>query len=275
MNNSLIKLTRPVFNDIHHAYCCDGGIFHPAEQASSTPHYERTVSLTLTKDLKKKLQTLMKAAANKDIRYYLNGLSFEADCIVATDGHRLLKTDAVDSIEGYDFEKPVIIQTDFLKQLFRFDIWNNNTKLHIDRPMFKSFVHLDDGVFHENLIDGKFPAWRRMFDNSTSPVTFFELTKSNIKDLKDTAKIEKIVNDKFKKHGGVKIKKDGIEFHKSGTIGNFSISTNDPGFVMGVSYKYLCDFPIGQYSTPDPETKLTYASNDGEYNGLIMPMRVK
>lgn len=274
MNNSLVKLTKPLFSDVYHAYTCTGGNFYPTEQAEHTPQFERTVSLTLTKDLKKKLQTLMIAAAEKDVRYYLNGLQFEKDCIVACDGHRLLKTDAVDSIEGYDFENPVIIHRDFLKQLFRFDIWNNNTQLHIDKPMRKSFVHLDDGVFIDDTIDGKFPDWRRLFDNKAPKITFFELTKAHIKALKQTAKLEKITNETFKKHGGVWIKNDGIEFHKSGKIDDFSISSKDDAFVMGMKCQYLCDFPPGQYSTADPETKLTYASNDGEYNGLIMPMRL-
>lgn len=273
MKNTLLNLTGAVKSD--ELYVCTGGTFHPSEHLpqSNIP----SIELTLTKELKAILKTLIKCSANTDIRYYLNGLYFDTTCIVATDGHRLMKTTPglVDTIEGYDFEKGVIMPIEFIRQLFRFDVWNNGT-LEISARFLT--VELHDGRFEGRPIDGKFPDYERMLTTlGGEPDTHLELTKELSKSIKQTAKVEAINSDSFKKYGGIKLTNDSIKFPNETLTSDVKIKTTVKELEIGFNYRYLLDFPLGNFSAragKQPSQLIKFESNDGNYAGAMMQMRL-
>ncbi|MFN5249614.1 MAG: hypothetical protein ACK5DE_01070 [Bacteroidota bacterium] len=138
----------------------------------------------------KDLQAVALAMANKDIRYYLNGVLFELDNaggyrLVGTDGHRMhivckRKSQAVDS---------VIMPSDTVKQLcklkpqtFEIEIIPGATR-QIKIRTSASFITVPEVV-------GKYPDYRRVMPTKVQQA---EVTHYMPEYLADLAKAQKIL----------------------------------------------------------------------------------
>jgi len=276
--NTLTKLTRPT--PVEDLYSVDCGWFVPTGADFDFPEKGDRV-LTLTKQLKKKLQTLCKFSGNQDVRYYLNGLKFGHDLIIGCDGRRLLQTANDTGLVPTD-SQDLIIPLVFLKQLFRLPVWDNGKLFVINGCSNALRIDLDDGSLVANTIDGKFPDTKRIWGNKASPMGTFTLDKPLVKELKEHAKLEKIINSKgFDKYQGIRLN-GNIEFPSGKWFDYASTGDNNQDFKTGVNFTYLLDFPVGGEFTVKDEPaigKQKYIQNsvqydNGEFQGLLMPMRL-
>lgn len=134
----------------------------PADQYPEFMVIEGAESLSVDiSELAEGVKRCSPTMAVNDVRYYLNGMLFEAKegklNIVATDGHRLGKY-SIDT--DYDGERAVIVPrqavTDILKMLGK----SQDAYIEIGRDNIK--VTAGDMVMYSKLVDGKFPDYNRV-----------------------------------------------------------------------------------------------------------------
>ncbi|MCP3672008.1 MAG: DNA polymerase III subunit beta [Gammaproteobacteria bacterium] len=104
------------------------------------------------------------AMAQQDVRYYLNGLLLEiADGVlraVATDGHRLAMSEAVEGLEGAeDFQ--IIIPRKAVLELGRM-LNDSDREIAIEVGSNNVRIIMGDTIFTSKLIDGKFPDYQKV-----------------------------------------------------------------------------------------------------------------
>jgi DNA polymerase-3 subunit beta len=116
------------------------------------------------------LEKTMFCMAQQDVRYYLNGLLFEAKGqklrAVATDGHRLSLADVelTSSISG---EKNVILPRKGVQEMIRF-LDDSDAEVQIQIGANHIRATLKDLIFTSKLIDGRFPDYNRVIPASQS-----------------------------------------------------------------------------------------------------------
>jgi DNA polymerase III subunit beta len=116
------------------------------------------------------LEKTMFCMAQQDVRYYLNGLLFEASeqklRAVATDGHRLSLAE-VDISYSINVEKHVILPRKGVQEMTRFlDDSDAEVQLQIGANHMR--VTLKELTFTSKLIDGRFPDYNRVIPASQS-----------------------------------------------------------------------------------------------------------
>lgn len=139
----------------------------------------------------KDLQAVSLAMAEKDIRYYLNGVLFELDNaegyrLVATDGHRLhivckRKAQAADSI---------IMPRDTVKQICKL-----KEAFFTVEPLENRQIKITTtaGVLTVQAVEGKYPDYRRVMPKQLNPI---ETAHYQPEYLLDLAKAQKILGTK-------------------------------------------------------------------------------
>jgi DNA polymerase-3 subunit beta len=116
------------------------------------------------------LEKTMFCMAQQDVRYYLNGLLFEAKGqklrAVATDGHRLSLADVelTSSISG---EKNVILPRKGVQEMIRF-LEDSDAEVQLQIGANHIRATLKDLTFTSKLIDGRFPDYNRVIPASQS-----------------------------------------------------------------------------------------------------------
>lgn len=130
----------------------------------------------------------IKAAApfmsTEETRYYLCGMLFQKNLVVATDGHRLAVIKPV-NYEGFDGE--FIMPSDCIKKIIsqkipktktgyvQIDTEAKTAKVFSDHPEEAKGYAQSLGLFKYEPIDGKFPDWRRIIpatDKYETPTGF-------------------------------------------------------------------------------------------------------
>lgn len=118
--------------------------------------------------------------AKNDVRYYLNGICVdEKGYIVATDGHRMFVGKATTS------EETVLLQVKG-KPPAKFDSVEIDTQNK--SAIFKSFEGNNIGSLPLEIIDGRFPDWRRVANYHEGKVSAIGLNVNYLKDLAKAAK---------------------------------------------------------------------------------------
>lgn len=146
----------------------------------------------------KDLQAVSLAMADKDIRYYLNGVLFELDNaegyrLVATDGHRLhivckRKAQAADSvIMPRDTVVHIIKQK---TQAFELEIIPGATR--------QIKIRTGGGFITVPEVEGKYPDHRRVMPKQLNPI---ETAHYQPEYLLDLAKAQKILGSGTQQHG--------------------------------------------------------------------------
>jgi len=132
------------------------------------------------------IDKLMPACANKDIRYYLNGVCFDLTmgAMVATDGHRLhIEYDAFVSTAGaaiirranFDLVKPTGIE-----------LSNTHAK-----------VTHEGGFIISKLIDGQFPDHQRVVPDLVNVPNTFQVNGAQFDAVDTLVKVNKANKDEF------------------------------------------------------------------------------
>jgi len=147
----------------------------PALEASS---WEMSFSLP-QKQLRWLLEKTMFCMAQQDVRYYLNGLLFEASGqtirAVATDGHRLSMAET-DVTPSFKTGKQVILPRKGVVEMIRF-LEDTDDPVEIQIGPNHIRTNLKGLVFTSKLIDGRFPDYNKVIPvNQTKQVRLVKET---------------------------------------------------------------------------------------------------
>lgn len=137
--------------------------------AIETAQWDTSFKLSQSK-LRWLLEKTMFCMAQQDVRYYLNGLLFEAGGqllrAVATDGHRLSLAE-VELSHSINEEKHVILPRKGVQEMIRFlDDSDAEVQLQIGSNHLRAT--LKDLTFTSKLIDGRFPDYNRVIPATQS-----------------------------------------------------------------------------------------------------------
>ncbi len=164
-----------------------------------TEAWEREFSIG-TDDLHALLERTAFAMAQQDVRYYLNGLLLDIDAAVirgvATDGHRLAKSEVAVSGDGQTSQQ-AIVPRKAIQELLRF-LGESEGEANIKLNPNHMRVEIDDITFTTKLIDGRYPDYEKVLPRDI-PVAL-QLDKAQFRDTLSRAAI--LTNEKFR---GVKI----------------------------------------------------------------------
>lgn len=116
-------------------------------------------------ELKKLISTTQFAMASQDVRYYLNGMYFEAtqDTLrsVATDGHRLASNFINLPPTNIETQQTIIVPSKGIKELFKL-LDNESPILTLQISLNNLRILIGDYIFTTKLVDGRFPDYRRV-----------------------------------------------------------------------------------------------------------------
>jgi DNA polymerase-3 subunit beta len=109
------------------------------------------------------------AMAQQDVRYYLNGMLLELDQsdvrTVATDGHRLAMSQALDVLDS-EAKMQVILPRKAVIELSRL-LSNSDQDIKVELSNSYVKVLLPQAVFTSKLIDGRFPEYQRVMPSNS------------------------------------------------------------------------------------------------------------
>ncbi len=111
----------------------------------------------------KYIEAAMLIAPKQDVRYYLNGVFFDEECIVVTDGHRLLKIK-----HSADISEPFIVPCEALDTL-RKQLTKKQRESDVRLPAVDTLLEISDKylecagkVAKWQPVDGTFPEYQRV-----------------------------------------------------------------------------------------------------------------
>lgn len=242
------------------------------------------------------------AASKEETRYYLNGIYFGAEDIVATDGHRLhsfkhpvkwglqeqIKKPAAKSGKKAKAAEPAPERTPITNAILPNGAIRTilamvaETKAKSFSIEFHDTLHFTcrfpcGVVIDGNLIDGTFPDWKYVvptYDGKNQTV----FDPAEIKSIKPTLEImERVSCHRYGKHAVAT--KSGklwlITHEKPESSKAFSIKMDLP-FIAGFNFKYMTEMCGGimEYYDSGTPFKVTDKRGGVEKMGVLMPLRV-
>jgi DNA polymerase-3 subunit beta len=221
------------------------------------------------------LQQVFYAAADKDIRYYLNGVQLQgvpgSIIAIATDGHRMAVSRLEADAEPFD----IIIPRESARELIALDPASMVISLHNGQAVSLTAERADKHL-STKLVEGKFPDWRRVLPNYTRYVsTARKALITALGTLKPFAGASgvQIAAEEEMLHLSV------LDVSTSATGEDYMPYEGDPSFAMGFNIGYLADAMQGMTSDAvtiqfgDAEN-VPVRLDDGEYTAIISPMRI-
>jgi DNA polymerase-3 subunit beta len=136
----------------------------PAADFPNIESWQSLLEFTVAQaEFKKLIEFTQFAMASQDVRYYLNGMYFEASGqtlrSVATDGHRLASCSI--SLTGSIDEQSVIVPRKGVIELVKLlDNDQANVTIQIGQNNLRAII--DGFIFTTKLVDGRFPDYRRV-----------------------------------------------------------------------------------------------------------------
>lgn len=202
------------------------------------PQNEAEHRLTLSgADFRAGLQAVMPAMANKDVRYYLNGLYIEARddklSFIGTDGHRLHAWSMpLEGTQSYD----AILPRDTVRSLAKFA--GSEINILISK---RAATFAEDGkTLNTKLIDGRYPDYRRILPNPPHTLTV------SAEELKSAvSRCAMVMADS--KYQGVLVKISGTElvinasYNGEEAVDSVAIATSGPEYQAGLDSRYLIE----------------------------------
>lgn len=237
------------------------------------------------------LEWVGKASSNEESRYYLGGCFFdwsESDgFIVATDGHRIhtfkntieaTRPKKIRKKIGEKF-KMVVPQTGKIlpKKAVRMlvDLMKHNSEKPAKISFYEStfIAKVGDAVLEGKLIDGTYPAWRRVIPSCPDKnKTIFnpEQIKAFMPEITTIAKIANQKKPSIRIQKGVAYTVDCVGIKRQWPI------TIDWDMSAGFNVKYLSELCGGvmEYIDPSSPFKVTDRREGIERMAVIMPLRV-
>lgn len=169
----------------------------PASDYPNLEDWQGEVEFELSQsDLKRLIDSTHFSMAQQDVRYYLNGMSFETDNgvirTVATDGHRLALCRL--PYEGANLpERQVIVPRKGVLEISRL-IENDAKPIKVQIGANHIRIFSTDFIFTSKLVDGRFPDYRRVLPKDGDKS--LEASKETLKQAFSRASI--LSNEKFR-----------------------------------------------------------------------------
>lgn len=246
------------------------------------------MSITLPqKHLKSMLESTQFAMAQQDMRYYLNGLLFEADAdglrLIATDGHRMAVSKAPHIKLSMGDSLHVILPRKAVSELMRLLI---DTEDAITLKFDENHVKIETNrfIFISKLIDGRFPDYRRVMPQGGNTVV--ELDRDEFK-----RGLQRAVILSSEKHRGVRLQLEegslriyANNAEQEEAEEEITLSYGGDSFEVGFNAHYLLDIlnvmPQGdiKVTLQDPSCSalvqgaVPHPVHDSVY--VIMPLRL-
>jgi len=213
------------------------------------------------------------AAANADIRYYLNGIKLHGTpgsiTAIATDGHRMAISPLAAGTEPFE----IIIPRESAKQLIELD--PASMVIGIDGGQPKNLTaERGDTHLTTKLIEGQFPDWKRVLPD------YKRYVSAGRKELIASLTVLK----PFAGGGGVNITTEFDLLHlrvfdvNSAAKGEDALPCEgDDNFELGFNIGYLVEAMQGMTSDAVSiqfgEDQASIRMDDGDYSAVVMPMR--
>ena len=222
--------------------------------------------------------------AQQDVRYFLNGLLLEIhdDHIisVATDGHRLAKTQIMVDPLGIDIVQSIVPRKAVL-EIGKFV--NSESDEVVNVKLNGSHISIQSGnfLFISKLIDGRFPDYEKVIPANLDK--HIMINRENLINILSRAAI--LSNEKFR---GVSLSVDNnvleVRSHnpdQEHAKDEMEVSYNDTAIEIGFNVNYLlealkaCESEEIDLGLLDPNTSCTFhGAESDETLYLIMPMRL-
>ena len=222
--------------------------------------------------------------AQQDVRYFLNGLLIEIhnDHIlsVATDGHRLAKTQVMVDPLGID-QVQSIIPRKAVTEIGKF--LDANSEAPVKIKLNASHVSIESGnfMFISKLIDGRFPDYEKVIPANLDKHII--INRENLINILSRAAI--LSNEKFR---GVSLSVDNnvlqVRSHnpdQEHAKDEMNVDYSGEAIEIGFNVNYLlealkaCDSANIDLGLLDPNTSCTFhAADSADTLYLIMPMRL-
>jgi len=214
--------------------------------------------------------------AQKDVRYYLNGMLFDVKdgklTVVATDGHRLscysMDTDA-------EFERQAIIPRSAVLDILKMITKAPDAKIIIGRDNVK--VTVGNMVMYTKLIDGKFTDYKRVI-----PSDLTINADMNTEELRNSVKrtlplsnqyfaTEFVFND-----GQLTINATNTNQEKA--VEEIPVSKSGDDISIGFNGMYVSDL-LGSIDSENVVFQMKNSASsalveDGDFIGVLMPLRI-
>ena len=241
--------------------------------------------LTLTQQQLSQLLTRTAfSMAQQDVRYFLNGLLIEIrdDVIlsVATDGHRLAKTQVTINATGIDLVQSIVPRKAVLEIAKFLDSASEDP---VSVKLNASHIRVESGdfLFISKLIDGRFPDYEKVIPANLDKHII--INRENLIDILSRAAI--LSNEKFR-GVSLNVSQDTLKVashnpEQEHAKDEMSVQYTGDDIEIGFNVNYLlealraCDSDEIDLGLLDPNTSCTFhAANDGDTVYLIMPMRL-
>ncbi|GAB3025995.1 DNA polymerase III subunit beta [Bowmanella dokdonensis] len=256
----------------------------PASDYPNLEDWQGELEFEITQaQLKRLIDSTHFSMAQQDVRYYLNGMSFETESnlirTVATDGHRLALC-RIPYEEGNLPERQVIVPRKGVTEISRL-IENDDKSLKVQVGANHIRIFSTDFIFTSKLVDGRFPDYRRVLPKDGDKVV--EASKEVLKQAFSRASI--LSNEKFRgvrlnlAEGELKITANNPEQEEAEEI--VDVRYQGDSLEIGFNVAYLIDVLNAVHSE---SVKLTMSdanssaliedAGDDAALYVIMPMRL-
>ncbi len=255
-----------------------------AEDFPNLEQWEGEVEFQISRlELRKLLESTHFSMANQDVRYYLNGMSFEVDNseikTVATDGHRLALAQKQLPV-SLNTQRQLIIPRKGVQEIMRLMVAD-------DEPVTVQFgtnhIRILDKefTFTSKLVDGRFPDYRRVLPRGGD-----KIVTANRDWLRSAFnRVSILSNEKFRgvrlnlSNGMLKITANNPEQEQAEEVVEVMYQ-GDP-LEIGFNVSYLLDV-LNTLRTEDVtitladsnSSALVEGTGDGEAMYVVMPMRL-
>ncbi|CAH9059993.1 Beta sliding clamp [Pseudoalteromonas holothuriae] len=234
-------------------------------------------------ELRKLLESTHFSMANQDVRYYLNGMSFEVDNseikTVATDGHRLAIAQKTLSA-SVNTQRQLIIPRKGVQEIMRLLPADDES---VTIQFGANHVRLIDTefTFTSKLVDGRFPDYRRVLPRGGD-----KLVHANREWLRNAfQRVSILSNEKFRgvrlnlSNGFLKISANNPEQEQAEEVVEVGYQGDD--LEIGFNVSYVLDV-LNTLKTEDVQFTLLDSNSsaliegvgDEEATYVVMPMRL-
>jgi DNA polymerase-3 subunit beta len=224
------------------------------------------------------------AMAQQDVRFYLNGLllvaSDEKMTAVATDGHRLAKTENFLTKRETDEEVQAIVPRKAITELMRI-MEDTDDEISISFNPNHMRVQLDTVIFTSKLIDGRFPDYEKVIPSNQDKSILID--RNELQNTLHRAAI--LTNEKFR---GVRLIITGDKMSVSANnpdqeeaFDEIKIEYSGDDIEIGFNVGYMLE-ALNVIETEKVEMLLSDANSSGTIRApgdsdtvyIVMPMRL-
>ncbi|WP_282131631.1 DNA polymerase III subunit beta [Pseudoalteromonas aliena] len=246
--------------------------------------WDGEVEFQLTRlELRKLLESTHFSMANQDVRYYLNGMSFEVDNTdiktVATDGHRLAIAQK-QLTQSLNTQRQLIIPRKGVQEIMRLMVADDEL---VTIQFGANHIRIIDleFIFTSKLVDGRFPDYRRVLPRGGDKVI-----TANREWLRNAfQRVSILSNEKFRgvrlnlSNGLLKITANNPEQEQAEEVVEVSYQGDD--LEIGFNVSYVLDV-LNTLKTEDVlftladsnSSALIEGAGDEEAMYVVMPMRL-